>query len=68
MSAGDVLSGRFMNAINSFAVIGATSFFLVRFLTDGSAARGRHSAADFAVIRWGLPFFVVFKVSSSSGK
>jgi phosphoserine phosphatase RsbU/P len=48
--------------INSIAVIGASSFFLVRFMLGRSAERGSPEAADFAVIRWGLLIFVGFVV------
>jgi len=44
--------------INSISVIGATGFFLVRFMMDSSAERGSSAALDFAVVRWGLLIFV----------
>src|SRR5215813_1312386 len=45
----------FYERINSIA---ATSFFLIRFMTDRSAEAGSPAAADFSVIRWGLLIFV----------
>lgn len=52
----------FYERINSIAVIGASSFFLIRFLAGRPAERGSPEAADFAVIRWGLLIFVAFVV------
>jgi len=52
----------FYHLINNIAVIAATSFFLIRFMTDSSAERSSPVAADFAVIRWGLLIFVAFVV------
>jgi hypothetical protein len=48
--------------INSVAVIGASSFFLIRFMLGRSAERNSPEADDFAVIRWGLLIFVAFVV------
>lgn len=48
--------------INSFAVISASTFFLIRFIADSSGESKRPEAADFAVIRWGLLIFVAFVV------
>jgi len=47
---------------NSLAVIGASGFFLIKFMLKGSADRNSPEAADYAVIRWGLLIFVVFVV------
>ena len=47
---------------NSFLVIGASTFFLIRFMADSSGVREGPQAADFAVIRWGLLIFVAFVV------
>ncbi|MBV9626086.1 MAG: PP2C family protein-serine/threonine phosphatase [Acidobacteria bacterium] len=48
----------FYERTNSIAVIGASGFFLIRFMADGSVERSSPEAADFAVIRWGLLIFV----------
>ncbi len=47
---------------NSLAVISASTFFLIRFMADGSGKSKNPEAADFAVIRWGLLIFVAFVV------
>jgi phosphoserine phosphatase RsbU/P len=47
---------------NSIAVIGASSFFLIRFMAGRFAERRSPEAADFAMIRWGLLIFVAFVV------
>jgi sigma-B regulation protein RsbU (phosphoserine phosphatase) len=48
--------------INSIAVVGASAFFLIRFMARGSAEFRRLEAADFVVLRWGLLIFVAFVV------
>src|SRR5271165_1018121 len=48
--------------MNSFAIISASGFFLIRFMARGSAKSRAPEAADFAVIRWGLLIFVTFVV------
>ena len=64
LAASNFLFGdsRYYHLINNIAVIAATSFFLVRFMTGSSAERGSPAAADFAVLRWGLLVFVAFVV------
>ena len=47
---------------NSLVVIGASTFFLIRFMADSSGESKGPEAADFAVIRWGLLIFVAFVV------
>ena len=47
---------------NSIAVIGASTFFLIRFIGDSSKESQEPEAADFAVIRWGLLIFITFVV------
>jgi hypothetical protein len=47
---------------NSFAIISASTFFLIRFMTESSGESKNPEAADFAVIRWGLLNFVAFVV------
>ena len=47
---------------NSFAIISASTFFLIRFMTDSSSESKNPEAADFAVIRWGLLIFLAFVV------
>jgi phosphoserine phosphatase RsbU/P len=49
---------RLYERINSIAVIGASSFFLIRFIASSSAKRRRPGAADFIVLRWGLLIFL----------
>jgi len=46
--------------INSIAVVGASGFFLIRFVTGRSAKSSRSDAADFVVLRWGLLIFLAF--------
>jgi len=48
--------------IHSIAVIGASVFFLVRFMAGGPRRTSAPEAADFALIRWGLLVFVAFVV------
>jgi sigma-B regulation protein RsbU (phosphoserine phosphatase) len=48
--------------IHSIAVIGASVFFLVRFMAGGPRRTSHPEAADFALIRWGLLVFVAFVV------
>ena len=48
--------------IHSIAVIGASIFFLVRFMAAGPTKTRDRKAADFALIRWGLLIFVAFVV------
>lgn len=47
---------------NSLAVISGSTFFLIRFMANGSGERKNPEVADFAVIRWGLLIFVAFVV------
>jgi len=47
---------------DSLAVIGASTFFLIRFMANSYRGSKNPEAADFAVIRWGLPIFVAFVV------
>jgi len=47
---------------NSFAIISASTFFLIRFMADSSSESKNPEAADFAVIRWGLLTFLAFVV------
>jgi len=47
---------------NSFAVVSASTFFLIRFMADSSSESKHLEAADFAVIRWGLLIFLAFVV------
>ena len=47
---------------NSLAVISASTFFLIRFMANGSGESKNPEVADFAVIRWGLLIFVAFVV------
>lgn len=47
---------------NSFAIISASTFFLIRFMADSSSESKNPEAADFAVIRWGLLIFLAFVV------
>ena len=47
---------------NSLAVIGASTFFLIRFMADTSTESKTPEAADFAVVRWGLLIFIAFVV------
>jgi phosphoserine phosphatase RsbU/P len=47
---------------NSFAIISASTFFLIRFMADSSGESKNPEAGDFAVIRWGLLIFVTFVV------
>ena len=48
--------------IHSITVIGASVFFLVRFMAGGPRRTSAPEAADFALIRWGLLVFVAFVV------
>jgi len=48
--------------INSVAVVGASGFFLIRFMAERSVESRAPDAADFVVIRWGLLIFVAFVV------
>ena len=48
--------------IHSIAVIGASIFFLVRFMAAGPTKSSGPEAADFALTRWGLLIFVAFVV------
>ena len=48
--------------MNSIAVIGASAFFLIRFMAGGSSKSSDREAADFTLIRWGLLVFVAFVV------
>src|SRR5215471_1014613 len=48
--------------MNSIAVIGASAFFLIRFMAGGSRKSSDRQAADFTLIRWGLLVFVAFVV------
>lgn len=47
---------------NSFAIISASTFFLIRFMADSSSESKNPEAADFGVIRWGLLIFLAFVV------
>ena len=47
---------------NSFAIISASTFFLIRFMADSSGESEEPEAADLAVIRWGLLIFIAFVV------
>jgi phosphoserine phosphatase RsbU/P len=47
---------------NSFAVISASAFFLIRFMADSSGESKNPETAEFAVIRWGLLIFLAFVV------
>jgi len=47
---------------NSLAVIGASTFFLIRFMANSYRGSKNPEAADFAAIRWGLLIFVAFVV------
>ena len=47
---------------NSFAIISASTFFLIRFMADSSSESKNPETADFAVIRWGLLIFLAFVV------
>ena len=60
LAAANFLFGdsRAYQAINSIVVIAISTFFFARFRT-GSSARGSPAARDFAVIFWGLLFFVL---------
>ena len=46
--------------MNSIAVIGASGFFLIRFVARGSARSRGLEATDFVVLRWGLLIFLAF--------
>jgi sigma-B regulation protein RsbU (phosphoserine phosphatase) len=49
---------RLYERTNSIAIISASAFFLVRFMSK----RSRPGAADFLALRWGLLIFVAFVV------
>jgi sigma-B regulation protein RsbU (phosphoserine phosphatase) len=46
--------------VNSIAVVGASGFFLIRFIARGSAKNRGPEATDFVVLRWGLLIFLAF--------
>ena len=52
--------------ITSIAVIGASAFFLLRFMARGSARKMGPEAADVGIIRWGLMIFVGLAVWQNS--
>ena len=58
----------FYERINSIAVIGASGFFLIRFMATGSAQKRGLEAADFLVLRWGLLIFIAFVVWQNLAK
>jgi len=64
LAAGTLLLGDspLNERIHSIAVIGASVFFLVRFMAGGPAKPSGLDATDFALIRWGLLIFVAFVV------
>jgi len=49
---------RLYERTNSMAIISASAFFLIRFMSK----RSRPGAADFLILRWGLLIFVAFAV------
>jgi sigma-B regulation protein RsbU (phosphoserine phosphatase) len=53
---------------NSIAVVGASGFFLIRFMARGSAENRGFEAADFVVLRWGLLIFIAFVVWQNLAK
>jgi phosphoserine phosphatase RsbU/P len=48
--------------VNSVTVVGASAFFLIRFMGSKLARRRTPEASDFAVIRWGLLVFIALVV------
>ena len=64
LAAGTLLLGDspLNERINGIAVIGASVFFLVRFMAGGPTKTSGPEAADFALIRWGLLVFVAFVI------
>ena len=64
LAAGTLLLGDspLNERIHSIAVIGASVFFLVRFMAGGPTKTSGPEAADFALIRWGLLVFVAFVI------
>ncbi len=64
LAAATVLFGdsRVYDRINSIAVIGASAFFLMRFMARGSAKTRDLEPADFVVLHWGLLIFLAFVV------
>jgi hypothetical protein len=54
--------------INSIAVVGASGFFLIRFIARGSAENRGLEAPDFIVLRWGLLILIAFVVWQNLAK
>ena len=65
LATGSFLFGdsRLYERTNSIAVISASSFFLIKFMSG----RGKPAAADFLVLRWGLLIFLTFVVWQNMG-
>jgi len=70
LAAGTLVFGNadVFERMNSIAVIGASGFFLIRFMAGASTGNKGLEGADFAVLRWGLLIFIVFVVWQNLAK